>query len=104
MSREKNSEQTKKKFFLTIFRLLIDPHRACMVYDELFVPSIQVNHTQYLLDIAVSFVGNDDSLLRLYDLTHLPKQEELACEGHPSYTHTQIEHSAYNYTNNAQYD
>jgi hypothetical protein len=75
-----------------------------MACGGLFVPSTQASHTQCLLDIAVFFVGNDDSLLKLCDLTHLPKQEELACEGHPNYTHIQIEHGAYNCTNNAQYD
>ena len=76
-----------------------------MACGGLFVPSTQASHTQCLLDIAVFFVGNDDTcLLKLCDLTHLPKQEELACEGHPNYTHIQIEHGAYNCTNNAQYD
>ena len=83
-----------------------DPLQVCMACDGLFVPSIQASHTQCLLDIAASFVGNDDGLPRLCDLAHLPKQEEVVCEGLqvPNYTHIQLEHGAYNYTNNAQCD
>ena len=47
-----------------------------MACGGLFVPSTQASHTQCLLDIAVFFVGNDDSLLKLCDLTHLPKQSK----------------------------